>query len=279
MSKITDYNDISRSYDSVREPADACILKSLMESITGKCVKDMDIIDIGCGTGNFSEYFLRFEPRSLALMDASEGMLSKAKEKLQSVPPSTNLSFKHAVLPNMPYEDNSFDAAMMNLVLHHLEQDPDGKSFPKIVQTFKEVLRILKPGGVLTIISLTPEQLEANWFAHLVPKNKERWHKRLLSHDQLKNCLSEAGLTLKSAYNTLTASYHPDHSNPEGPLSEAWRRSISFWGTCSEDEIKDMVQNVTHMKNEGTLQEYVDTHEKLGIYGALHISASKKEVQ
>lgn len=40
-----------------------------------------------------------------------------------------------------------------------------------------------------------------------------------------------------------------------------------------------MVQNVTRMKNEGTLQEYVDTHEKLGIYGALHISASKKEVQ
>lgn len=39
MSKITDYNDISQSYDSVREPADACILKSLMESLTGKCVK------------------------------------------------------------------------------------------------------------------------------------------------------------------------------------------------------------------------------------------------
>lgn len=76
----------------------------------------MDIIDIGCGTGNFSKYFLRFEPRNLALMDASEGMLSKAKDKLQSVPPSTNLSFKHVVLPNMPYEDNSFDAAMMNLV-------------------------------------------------------------------------------------------------------------------------------------------------------------------
>lgn len=80
----------------------------------------MDIIDIGCGTGNFSEYFLRFEPRNLALMDASEGMLSKAKEKLQSVPPSTYLSFKHAVLPNMPYEDNSFDAAMMNLVKKYI---------------------------------------------------------------------------------------------------------------------------------------------------------------
>lgn len=35
MSKIANYNGISQSYDS----ADACILKSLMESVTGKCVK------------------------------------------------------------------------------------------------------------------------------------------------------------------------------------------------------------------------------------------------
>lgn len=71
-------------------------------------------------------------------------------------------------------------------------------------------------------------------------------------------------MTLNSAYNTLRADYHPVHSNPEGPLSEAWRKStcISFWGTCTEEEIKDMVQNVTRMKNEGTLQKYVDTHEK-----------------
>lgn len=66
--------------------------------------------------------FLQFEPRSLALMAANEGMLSKAKEKLQPVPPSTNLSFKHVVLPDMPYDDNSFDAARINL---------DGDSFMK----------------------------------------------------------------------------------------------------------------------------------------------------
>lgn len=123
------------------------------------------------------------------------------------------------------------------------------------------MFRILKQGGVLTITSITPEQFEANWFSHLIPQNIQRWPKRLLSHEQLKTYLSEAGLTLKSAYNTLKADYHPVHSNPEGPLSEAWRKStcISFWGTCTEEEIKDMVLNVTRMKNEGTFQKYVDT--------------------
>lgn len=38
MSKIAIYNDISQSYDFAREAAEACILKSLMESVTGRCI-------------------------------------------------------------------------------------------------------------------------------------------------------------------------------------------------------------------------------------------------
>jgi ubiquinone/menaquinone biosynthesis C-methylase UbiE len=78
--------------------------------------QEMDIIDIGCGTGNYAEYFLQFEPRSLTLMDANEGMLAKAKAKLPSDHPKTRLSFKQVVLPEMSYGDNLYDAAMMNLV-------------------------------------------------------------------------------------------------------------------------------------------------------------------
>ena len=76
----------------------------------------MDLIDIGCGTGNYAKYFLDFNPRSLALMDASEGMLSKAKAKLEVGDTKTRLSYKQVCLPHMPYDDNSFDSAMINLV-------------------------------------------------------------------------------------------------------------------------------------------------------------------
>ncbi|XP_061178468.1 demethylmenaquinone methyltransferase-like [Saccostrea echinata] len=279
MSEIAQYNEISKLYDSTREAAEAHILKSLMENFTGKSVKDMDIIDIGCGTGNYSKYFLQFEPHSLVLMDASEGMISKAKAKLSPDPAKTSLSFKQVVLPEMPYDDNSFDAAMINLVLHHLEKNPDGKSFPKVVQTLKEAYRILKPGGVLTITTVTPEQLDGNWFSKLVPQNTERWHKRLLTHKQMKTILEESGFKLVSAQSTLMASYHPNHDNIEGPLEKSWRDSISFWGTCTESEIQDMIQKVTKMKNEGTLQEFYEKHEKIHIFGALEILAAKKEVK
>ena len=38
MSKLVNYDALSKSFDSVREPADAYILKSLMENFTGKYV-------------------------------------------------------------------------------------------------------------------------------------------------------------------------------------------------------------------------------------------------
>lgn len=37
-----------------------------------------------------------------------------------------------------------------------LEQDPDGNSDPTVAKALKEVFQIRKPGGVLTITSITP---------------------------------------------------------------------------------------------------------------------------
>ncbi|XP_061195245.1 malonyl-[acyl-carrier protein] O-methyltransferase-like [Saccostrea echinata] len=275
MSNITDYNEVSRSYDSVRKAPDAHILKGLMENLTGKNTEDLDIIDIGCGTGNYSEYFFQFEPRSLCLMDASEGMLNKAKAKL-TASCRTQLSFKQAVLPVIPYEDNSFDAGMINHVLHHIQKNPNGKSFPAVVQTLNETHRILKPGGVLTIIAETPENLEGNWYTNLVPETTKRWRNILPTHKQIKRMLEESGFSLKSTYKTLMASYLPNYDNLEGPLHESWRNVNSFWSLCTEAEIQNMKQNLTQIKNEGTLQAYFEKHDKIYSVGAYDIFAAIK---
>ncbi|XP_061171743.1 demethylmenaquinone methyltransferase-like isoform X2 [Saccostrea echinata] len=236
----------------------------------------MDILDAGCGTGNYASYFLDHEPHSLSLVDASEGMLNVAREKLLSTSQKTELCFKTGVLPNIPFEDNSFDSVMINLVLHHLEKNPDGKSYPNTAETLKEVYRVLKPRGVLTVITLTPEQVEAHWFGHLVPGPLKQYAKKFPYHKQMKEMLTNAGLTLKVAYNTLTTDYHPGHDNLEGPLQEEWRNGISFWDTCSETEIQDMVQRVKKMKEEGTLRDFYNNHEKTHIFGALQILAAQK---
>uniref|UniRef100_K1QNA6 Menaquinone biosynthesis methyltransferase ubiE n=1 Tax=Magallana gigas TaxID=29159 RepID=K1QNA6_MAGGI len=277
MSNVTDYNEVSKSYDTGRKAADAHVIKSLMEHFTGKDVKDMDLVDIGCGTGNYSEYFMQFEPNSLTLFDASEGMLNKAKGKVTtSASSKTKLSFHHVVLPDMPFPENSFDAGMINLVLHHLEENPDGKSFPNAAKALKEAFRVLRPGGVLTITTETPENLEGNWFAHLVPEATKRWYKRLPTHAHIKNMLEDAGFSMKSSYKTLMASYFPDQRDLEGPLHESWRNLNSFWAICTQSEIQDMVEKVTQMKNENSLREFFQKHDKTYSVGALEIFAAQK---
>ena len=157
-----------------------------------------------------------------------------------------------------------------------MEENPDGENYPAISKAIKETYRILKPGGVLTITTITPEQFDAHWCNNLIPQNKERWHRKLPSLDQMKDMLSGAGFALKSAHSTLAASYHPDHDYLEGPMHESWRSNISFWNSCTKSEIEEMVRNVGKMKQDGTLQEYFKAHEKIETFGALLILAVQK---
>ncbi|XP_062615310.1 demethylmenaquinone methyltransferase-like [Saccostrea cucullata] len=278
MSNLTNYNEVSKVYDCGRKAFDGHVLKSTMENFTEKKFQEMDIIDIGSGTGNFSEYFTQFEPRSLTLLDASEGMLNKARAKVKTPSNRTQLTFKQAVLPEIPYKDNSFDAGMINHVVHHLEKNPDGDSYPVLLKTLKQVYRILKPGGVLTIITDTPENLEGNWFVHLVPGAMKKWHKLLPTHKQMKDMLKDSGFTLKSAFRSLMMSYFPVYGDLDGPLHESWRNLNSFWDVCTDTEIQNMVRKVTQMKEEGTLKKYFESHHKIDSTGAYEIFVVKKEL-
>lgn len=160
--------------------------------------------------------------------------------------------------------------------MHHLEVNPDGKSFPNVSKTLKEAYRVLKPGGVLTIITETPETIDGTWFGQLVPQTCKRWHKRFPSHTQMTTMLKEAGFSLKSALKSLMPLYLPGYGNLDGPLHESWRNNNSFWNLCTESEIQDMIDHIKHMKNEGQLQTFFEKHDQVYKVGACEIFAAKK---
>lgn len=78
--------------------------------------QDIHVLDAGCGTGNYSAAILKHGVRKLSMMDASKGMLTKANEKLVAMGLSSYVDVKQALLPNLPYADNTFDVVMMNQV-------------------------------------------------------------------------------------------------------------------------------------------------------------------
>lgn len=107
----------------------------------------MSILDVGCGTGAFLEFYQRYKC-NLYGIDMSPAMLGIAKQRLGE---SSELHLGSAA--DMPYTDGFFDLVVSMLVLHEI--DPQIR--PEILD---EVKRVLKPGGRVLLIDFNPGRLQ-----------------------------------------------------------------------------------------------------------------------
>lgn len=92
--------------------------------------KDKRILELGCGTGEYTVKFCDFGIRPYAL-DFSVNMLSLAENK------SKQLYFIAGDIHRLPFKSKVFDCVVGNAILHHLELKP----------ALKEIARVLKKGG------------------------------------------------------------------------------------------------------------------------------------
>ncbi len=96
------------------------------------------LIDIGGGFGRLLSLYAPYFDHCLVL-DPSEKHLAIGRKKAQNFP---QVSFRRGSLPKLSFEDGSFDVALMIRLSHHL---------PDLYPSFKEISRLLKPGGFLVI--------------------------------------------------------------------------------------------------------------------------------
>ncbi len=99
------------------------------------------VADIGTGTG-FIAAGLAPRVGKLYGFDANAEMLEVAKKNLASFP---NVELKVAPGDQIPLPNNSLDGAFANMYLHHA---------PEPEKAIREIVRVLKPGGVLCITDL-----------------------------------------------------------------------------------------------------------------------------
>ena len=104
---------------------------------------DRVVGDFGCGTGQIAEALAPFV-RSVIAIDDSPAMLEEARRRLA---PHAHVEVRAGDLESLPLEDASLDAATMVLVLHHV---------PDPVAALAECARVLKPGGRLVAVDMTP---------------------------------------------------------------------------------------------------------------------------
>ncbi|MGH7998950.1 MAG: class I SAM-dependent methyltransferase, partial [Brasilonema sp.] len=99
---------------------------------------DTKILDLCCGSGQATQFLLKYS-QNVTGLDASPLSLKRAR---QNVPQA---EYVEAFAEDMPFADNQFDVVHTSVALHEMEQ----KQLQQIVQ---EVYRVLKPGGVFTLV-------------------------------------------------------------------------------------------------------------------------------
>ncbi len=121
-----------------------------------------DILDIGCGTGNFEQ---ELPELNITGLDISEEMIAEAKKR----------SDKRFVLGNaesLEFKDSSFDAVFYVATIEFLTD------YRKAI---RETWRVTRPDGKLVVIMLNPEsqyfneksQDEDSYFRKVLHKNLE----------------------------------------------------------------------------------------------------------
>jgi ubiquinone/menaquinone biosynthesis C-methylase UbiE len=125
------------------------ILKRIAELNLPENVK---ILDIGCGPGQMIADLMqkRYE---LWGIDISEQMIDIAKRKCAINKPDSAVHFAVGNIEGLEFEDNFFDVIICSGVVEYLKDDS---------RWIKELLRVLKPGGVL-LINITNKYAIGNW--------------------------------------------------------------------------------------------------------------------
>lgn len=112
------------------------------------------LLDIGCGAGNYSLMMLSKIPNlNCTLVDLSKPMLDKALERVSS---KTNgkVSVLQGDIRNVDLKENHFDIILAGAVLHHLRDDNDWHT------TFDKIFKLLKPSGCFMISDLITQDTE-----------------------------------------------------------------------------------------------------------------------
>ncbi len=106
-------------------------------------VNDENILEIGMGNGYFVKDLLSMAKNlTYSGVDFSETMIQEANEINKALIESETVSFKHASIEYLPFDNDTFDCITTTNTLYF---------WPAPKENIKELLRVLKPGGRLLV--------------------------------------------------------------------------------------------------------------------------------
>lgn len=122
------------------------------------------VLDVGAGTGTQVIRIKQRIPESVVVgLDGDPAILKIAREKIAAAGLDIELCESRA--ESMPFADGSFDRVLSTLVVHHLADKE---------QVFREIARVLRPGGELSVFDFGPPRTPLGRFVGRAVSRFER---------------------------------------------------------------------------------------------------------
>jgi SAM-dependent methyltransferase len=149
MAETTGYDKIASKYAAkvATKPIYAFYERpatlSLLPGLTG-----LNVLDAGCGSGRYSDYFLE-EGATVTAVDANAELVEMTKQRTSSHADKVKVLQADLQKP-LEFPSSSFDLIVSSLVMHYLE-DWD--------ITLSEFYRVLKPNGLFVFSTHHPTMI------------------------------------------------------------------------------------------------------------------------
>jgi SAM-dependent methyltransferase len=170
------------------------------------------VLDMGCGEGRHTIGLFVEKQINAFGFDLSLDDLNIARSRLDdfSTQSSSNsvCVFGVSDINNMPFQDGSYDSVICSEVLEHV---------PAPEESIKELIRVLKPGGVL---ALSVPRFLPEWICWQLSEGYQQMpggHVRIFKHKTLKQLATNEGMSYQG--------FHWAH----GLHSPYWWLQCLFW--------------------------------------------------
>ncbi|MDF2456027.1 MAG: bifunctional demethylmenaquinone methyltransferase/2-methoxy-6-polyprenyl,4-benzoquinol methylase [Cytophagaceae bacterium] len=138
--------------------------------------KPKAILDVATGTADFALAASSLKEVTVTGVDIAEDMLAIGREKVKTKGLEKRIELICADSENLPFESNKFDATIVSFGVRNFENLEKGLS---------EILRVIKPGGLLIVLEgSTPQHQPMKFFYKQYVSRLLPWVGKLISKDK-----------------------------------------------------------------------------------------------
>jgi len=216
-----DYSKLADTYDKYRrlKPVDRLILDRLIQLADIRREREVSLLEIGCGTGNYITPLSPLIEKGIGL-DVSKHMIQRAFERCRE---ALFILADAAAVPLIP---EAFDVVIAVLVIHQIWKGNRST-------VFREAFRVLKPGGKLLTVTFDPAFLREHPYS-LFPGVLEIDLKRFCPVSELEGLLRQAGFRQVNSEEILMEMKY----SSKGLLESARKKLISTVALLPEEKFK-----------------------------------------